>query len=202
MDVSEVIKQRRAELGMSQTDLARAVGIDPRQIRRYEAGEQQPLLSVALAIADALNISVGELAGRPSEGLRISGEWWASWQTARGGEEKIATQPVRMRQEGDRIYINALRRGLSAEEGGYLWSGELHLWDNELLTGWYAANDGSIRSKGTIYWIVRPGESIMTGRWVGLGYDNAIMTGWSTAAKSSNEAEVAMLKLINKAKND
>ncbi|MFB9742078.1 helix-turn-helix transcriptional regulator [Pseudonocardia sulfidoxydans] len=60
--MSDVIRQRRAALGLSQADLARAAGVDTRQIRRYEAGEQQPLLLVAVAIADALHISVEDLA--------------------------------------------------------------------------------------------------------------------------------------------
>jgi hypothetical protein len=42
------------------------------------------------------------------------------------------------------------------EDGGYLWRGELRLWDNEILMGWYAANDGSVRSKGTMYFVMHP----------------------------------------------
>jgi hypothetical protein len=37
--------------------------------------------------------------------------------------------------------------------------------------GWYAANDGSIRSKGTMYFALHPHGLHMSGRWVGLGYD-------------------------------
>ncbi|MGH3569098.1 MAG: helix-turn-helix transcriptional regulator [Pseudonocardia sp.] len=37
--MNEVIRQRRSELGMSQGDLATKVGVDRRQIRRYESGE-------------------------------------------------------------------------------------------------------------------------------------------------------------------
>jgi transcriptional regulator with XRE-family HTH domain len=62
MEMAEVIRRRRAELGMSQADLGAAAGVDARQIRRYEAGQSQPALSVAAAIADALGISLGELA--------------------------------------------------------------------------------------------------------------------------------------------
>ena len=62
---------------MSQRDLAKAAGVDVRQIRRYEAGEQQPLLSVAIAIADALGITVAELAGKPSHRIKLGGVWWA-----------------------------------------------------------------------------------------------------------------------------
>src|SRR4029453_13589319 len=97
MEISEVIRRRRAELGMSQADLATAAGVDKRQIRRYEAGEQQPLLSVAGSIANALDISGGELAGTPSHRVNLSGDWWASWQTSKEHEEVITLQEVRFR---------------------------------------------------------------------------------------------------------
>jgi transcriptional regulator with XRE-family HTH domain len=156
VEIAEVIRERRAELGMSQRDLAQAAGVDVRQIRRYEAGEQQPLLSVAVAIADALKISVGELAGKPSHRVKLSGNWWASWQTSRSGEERIASQQVEIKQEADLLQVATMSRGLSVEEGGYHWSGELRLWDNELLLGWYAATEGAIRSKGTLYFVLHP----------------------------------------------
>src|SRR6266540_2800540 len=62
MEMSQVIRRRRIELGMSQADLGAAAGVDARQIRRYESGQSQPVLSVAVAIANALGISVEELA--------------------------------------------------------------------------------------------------------------------------------------------
>ncbi|MBC3191465.1 helix-turn-helix transcriptional regulator [Pseudonocardia sp. C8] len=195
--MSEVIRQRRAALGMSQGDLARAAGVDTRQIRRYEAGEQQPLLSVAVTIADALGISVSELAGRTPNRVTVTGEWWASWQTTRDGVEKIATQPVHMRQEGDLVHIAATQRGLSAEEGGYLWTGELRLWDNQVLTGWYAASDGAVRSKGTMFLAMHPHGIYMTGRWVGLGYDDEVMTGWASMGKTRDDSERAITELIS-----
>src|SRR5215472_13100700 len=192
----EVLRQRRAERGMSQRDLATAAGVDVRQIRRYEAGEQQPLLSVAVAIADALGISVAELAGKPSHRIKLSGQWWASWQTSRSGVEKIASQQVEIKQEGDLLQVATITRGLSEEEGGYHWSGELQLWDNELLMGWYAASEGSIRSKGTMYFVLHPHGLNMSGRWVGLGYDGRIMTGWAAMGQTQEEAEDTMHKLI------
>ncbi len=163
MEMSEVIRERRTEIGMSQRDLAAAAGVDVRQIRRYEAGEQQPLLSVAVAIADALGISVGELAGKPSHQVKLGGTWWACWQTFREGIQKIASQQVEIKQEGDLLQIATISRGLPVEEGGYHWSGELRLWDNEVLMGWYAANDGSIRSKGTMYFVLHPHGLHMSG---------------------------------------
>lgn len=192
----EVIRQRRTERGLSQKDLATAAGVDVRQIRRYEAGEQQPLLSVAVAIADALGISVTELAGKPSHQISLSGQWWASWQTSRSGEAKIATQQVEIKQEGDLLQVATVTRGLSEEEGGYHWSGELRLWDNEILMGWYASTDGSIRSKGTMYFVLHPHGLNMAGRWVGLGYDDRIMTGWASMGQTREQSEDAMASLI------
>jgi len=181
---------------MSQKELATAAGVDVRQIRRYEAGEQQPLLSVAVAIADALGISVAELAGKPSHQVSLSGQWWASWQTSRDGEEKIAIQQVEIKQEGDLLQVATVTRGLSEEEGGYHWSGELRLWDNELLMGWYASTDGSIRSKGTMYFVLHPYGLNMAGRWVGLGYDDRIMTGWASIGQTREQSEDTMTSLI------
>ena len=38
-------------------------------------------------------------------------------------------------------------------------AGELRLWDNEILMGWYAANEGSVRSKGTMYFAHPPARA-------------------------------------------
>src|SRR5690242_4209390 len=138
VEMSEVLRRRRAELGMSQADLATRAGVDKRQIRRYEAGEQQPVLSVAVAIADALKISVGELAGIPTHRVNLTGEWWASWQTSKDGKEVITAQEVQFRQQAELVSVQTTSRGISIDEGAYHWRGELRLWDNEILMGWYA----------------------------------------------------------------
>jgi transcriptional regulator with XRE-family HTH domain len=196
MELDEIIRQRRAELNMSQAELAAKVGVDKRQIRRYESRETQPTLPIAKAIAQALAISIDELAGDQSHRVDLTGRWWASWQTSRSGVEKIATQEVEIKQQGSNLQIATVTRGLSVEEGGYHWSGELRLWDNEILMGWYAANDGSIRSKGTMYFVVHPHGLSMSGRWVGLGYDDQIMTGFASMGHSRAESEETMTRLI------
>src|SRR5215831_71665 len=94
MELHEIIRQRRSELDMSQTDLAAKVGVDKRQIRRYESGHTQPTLPIAKAIAQALGISIDELAGEQTHRVNLTGRWWASWQTSRSGVEKVATQEV------------------------------------------------------------------------------------------------------------
>jgi len=119
-----------------------------------------------------------------------------SWQTSRSGTEKIATQEVEIKQEANTLHLNTLTRGLAVEEGGYHWSGELRLWDNEILMGWYAAHDGSIRSKGTMYFVLHPHGLNMSGRWVGLGFDGRIMSGWASMGQTREESEKTMTSLI------
>jgi uncharacterized protein involved in tolerance to divalent cations len=110
--------------------------------------------------------------------IDLSGDWWTAWQTFRDGRELIAVQPAHITQDDELLQIVAKERGLSDEDGGYLWRGELRLWDNELLMGWYAAADGAVRSKGTIYFALHPHGERSWGRWVGMSYDGRVITGW------------------------
>ena len=195
VEMSEVIRGRRADLGMSQAQLAAIAGVDTRQIRRYESGEQQPMLSVAVAIAEALGITVGQLAGESTRRVVLTGDWWASWQTFKDGQEVLTMQQVRFVQRGGDLRVEATTRGIPVEDGGYLWRGEMRLWDNEILMGWYAADDQAIRSKGTMYLVLHPHGQSMSGRWVGLSYDGALVTGWSAMAKTQEEADRLMHEL-------
>lgn len=196
MELHEIIRQRRTDLKMSQAELAAKVGVDTRQIRRYEAGEAQPTLPIAKAIATSLDMTIDELAGESPYRISLTGNWWACWQTFKDAEEIITFQEMTIRQQNDRMRIAATTRGnVTVEEGGYLWDGELRLWDNEVLMGWYVATDGAVRSKGTLFFMVHPHGVNMTGRWVGLSYDGPIVTGWGTMAKSEQEARELMDKL-------
>src|SRR5918998_807115 len=187
--MANVMRDRRAALALSRADLAAAVGLDKRQIRRYEAGEAQPTLVVAKAIAHALQISLDELAGETEQRVQITGDWWAGWQTWKDGAPVHTSQPVQIRQRGTDLDIAALERGISAEEGGYLWRGQLRLWDNEILMGWYAADDQAVRSKGTLYLVVHPHGHQLHGRWTGLSYDGPVVTGWSSIARTEEAAQ-------------
>jgi transcriptional regulator with XRE-family HTH domain len=188
MEMPEIIRSRRAQLGLSQADLATAAGVDRRQIRRYEAAEQQPALNVAVAIAAALQISVSELAGQISQRADLAGDWFAGWQSPKDGEDVIRTQQVRVRPQSDIAYeIQATSRGDEIPKGGYLWRGEFRLWDNEVLMGWYVASEAAVRSKGTLYYVLHPQGLHLRGRWVGMSYDGPLQTGWATMAHTKDE---------------
>jgi DNA-binding XRE family transcriptional regulator len=141
------IRQRRAELNMWQSELAAKAGVDKRQIRRYESGETQP----TLPIASALGITIDDLAGEDTHRITLTGDWWACWQTWKDGTEVLNRHQISIQQQGGKLSIAATTRGTPAyEEGGYLQEGELRLWDNEILMGWYVATEGAVRSKGTM----------------------------------------------------
>lgn len=64
---SQRLKQLRSEAGLTQTKLAKAIGITDRACRRYEAGENEPTMSVLQAIADQFNVSIDYLIGRSDD---------------------------------------------------------------------------------------------------------------------------------------
>lgn len=55
------MKTYREKKGMSQTELAKAVGISQSEISSYESGVKSPRVNVALAIAEVLGVKIGEL---------------------------------------------------------------------------------------------------------------------------------------------
>jgi len=194
---ADVIRRLRQEAGLSQAGLAAAAGVHQRQINRYESGEQQPALNVAHRLAVALGVTLDELAGVPSDRVQLQGTWWAAWQTFNEGQQVIATQPVGLSQHGSTIQIEALERSSENERGGYVWRGELRVWDGQILMGYYAAADGNVRSKGTMYFVLHAQGDYAHGRWVGLSYDGPVVSGYATLARSQDETKAVMQRLLD-----
>ena len=124
--------------------------------------------------------------------VELEGDWFSAWQSYKDGAEVIAVQPVTVTQDGDHFTLTTLARGRPIEDGGYHWHGELRLWDNEILMGWYASTDTSVRSKGTLYFVLHAQGRRMTGRWVGLSYDGATITGRGAMARDEADARTAV----------
>lgn len=197
MAVSEVIRTRRNQLGLTQSQLADAIGVNLRQVVRYEAGEQEPAFSVAVRLADALGISLAELAGEVPTGLNLNGEWWAAWETSKDGVARVDVHNMIATQQGDRIHLDASRAANATLEGGtYAWRGELRLWDNEALIGWYRATDGAVRSKGSIYFHLHQHGQTAYGRWAGMSYDGEVISGWGAMARDAEAVQRIVERLI------
>jgi hypothetical protein len=163
-----------------------------RSWKRWERGTTpsrlyRPLLAELLGLDEPAPMPVP---------IDLAGAWWAAWQSSRDRNEVLAVQPVQFWQQGDHVRMKALRRGRPIAEGGYLWHGEMRLWDNEILMGWYAADDGSVRSKGTVYLVLNPQGRRMTGRWVGLSWDGDTVTGLAAMARTEEETRMVIGGLI------
>ena len=64
MDFGSVVVQLRKEQGISQTDLARRLGIHKNVLGRYERNEVLPSVEIARRIADILDVSLDYLTGK------------------------------------------------------------------------------------------------------------------------------------------
>ena len=104
MDLPDVIRTRRAALGLSQTELANAAKLHVRQIARYEAGEQQPSLSVAVQLAEALDVSLNQLAGQIDDELNLTG-WVMNAHDERSVDLVAAGEPASLEQLERRLHV-------------------------------------------------------------------------------------------------
>jgi hypothetical protein len=87
--------------------------------------------------------------------------------TWKDGDEILKRHPIRIHQRGD----------------------------NEALMGWYVANEGAVRSKGTMCFALHQHGQHMTGRWVGLSYDGPVVTGFGVIARTEDEIRTLMDEL-------
>jgi hypothetical protein len=103
---------------------------------------------------------------------------------------------MEVHQRGDLLQLDA-DRALLVAQGSYRWRGELRLWDNKALIGRYRSTDAAGCSKGSLYLALHPHGTHAWGRWVGMSYDGAVITGWGGMARTGEEAHKAVQNLID-----
>jgi len=69
MDIGKRIAEVRDETGLTQSGLAREMGISQSAVSQIEAGERNPSYEMLRQIAGALKVSVAYLVGAPVEKL-------------------------------------------------------------------------------------------------------------------------------------
>lgn len=62
------MRTRRRQLGLSQTNLAEALGVSFQQVQKYERGANRVAASTLVAAAEALGVTVGWLVGEEGGG--------------------------------------------------------------------------------------------------------------------------------------
>jgi transcriptional regulator with XRE-family HTH domain len=174
----DAIRVNRVKLGLTQAQLARDIGVDTRQINRYETGETEPTLAIARRLADKLRITMDELAGGMSP---LNGTWHFAWHSLDPADEKtLYTGAVELAQQGHHLTIQPLRSrgpardaGASAEEEReLLWSAEIFV-DVDTLLGGYRIDTPALRSRGLLN--LTHHDTTIDGTWVRIA-----LTGSST----------------------
>ena len=61
---SDRLLELRKERGLSQKEIAKAIGVDVRAYQRYEYGEREPQISTFFRLADFYSVGLEYLAGR------------------------------------------------------------------------------------------------------------------------------------------
>ena len=129
--------------------------------------------------------------------LDLSGDWWCAWQTSKDDVPRIDTHTLRVNQQGEQLHLDADR---APADGSYRWHGELRIWDNEALLGWYRSTEGAVRSKGTMYLALHPHGEHAWGRWTGMSYDGLVVTGWGVIARTEDLAHKVVQQLVDTGK--
>ncbi len=198
MGLSNVMRERRRALGLSQKELSERSGVTPRQIARYEAGEQQPALNVAAAIAHALDISVADLAEEAGGSVDLNGPWTLTWgpnsptgptgsdspngpRASGPAPDRTVVDDVALIHTGTTVRLVADRRA----DQGRPWRAELRIGAGLTLVGWYLSDDDEATDRGALLLTVDHAAGRGRGRWLSTGADRQPTTGELTAVRGS-----------------
>lgn len=192
--MAEVIRQRRQELGLSQTELALRAGTDARAIRRYEAGEIQPSLTAAKAIANALKISLDVLVGAAPTSELLGG-WIMTWRPAHFGIiPGQVTEPVEIRHRGLDLELVPQTRGNQQvfPEG---WRVELRVAGEAGYLGTYATAGlyGALTLESR--------DDVLIGAWISLPSKRQGGVGYLALGREVESAIAAMKQFVEDAES-
>jgi len=185
--ISERMRSRREALGLSKAAVARALGTYEKQVLRWEAG-QEPRASQLLPIAEALNMPVSELLGATPVNIKLSGPWFAIWQTSRDGIPTLNRHELDAKHHGEFVYFRA--------DGDYDWIADMFLSGSQ-LTGRYKAVDESRQERGVMELTLDShGYSFAIGHWAGAWADGISGSGLGVIARSDELADKLMKRLM------
>ncbi|MEM7340715.1 MAG: helix-turn-helix transcriptional regulator [Actinomycetota bacterium] len=191
MGMPEVMRAQRHALGMSQAQLAALVGVTTRQIARYEKGEQQPALNLAVKLAESLQVSLDELAGQFADTPDLSGSWWMGWQLAVGDPRRW--DPHAVIADHTRSLIR-FRTDSQHTAGAWSvgWDCELRIHDRHTLVGWFHCLEDDPTGIGALYLDFDPDDEHGRGLWVGRRLGNERQEGRFALARTRQVLDVLL----------
>lgn len=112
MKFSEILKDKRIEANLKQSELGDKVGLSLQAISGYEQGTREPKLSVLIQIADIFDMTLDELVGRE----RLEGNCQPAVDIHDHEEEDLLKE-YRQLSTDDKEKIKAIIRTLAAMPG-------------------------------------------------------------------------------------
>ena len=112
--VRERLSERRRELGMSMSALARKIGVTPSMISQIERGQSLPSVETLFALADALGATVDTFFGTPEASSQLVA--WAPG-SARARRQASSEAPA----SSDPYFVNKDDRSAISIQGGIRW---------------------------------------------------------------------------------
>ena len=94
MEFKDSINKILADRGLKQADLCRITGVPTSAMSDYVNGKKSPTLSRAIAMADALQISLDELAGREAPKRAVERELLAHFRNLSDEGQEVAVNTV------------------------------------------------------------------------------------------------------------
>jgi len=186
----DVIRTHRGRLRLTQAELAREIGVDTRQINRYETGETEPTLAVARRLAERLRISMDELAG---EVAPLTGTWVSAWHNL-GSDTDVRIGTVELTQQGRHLSVQPLRTPPRAgDEVELSWGGEFYV-DGETVLGGYKIETPRRSERGLMNLTHR--DATLDGTWIHLALP-ASSTGNLCLARDLETAMRRLRQLID-----
>lgn len=95
MGFSESLNRLLQEKGIRKAQLSRMTGISDSNISDYASGKKVPSLTNAIAMADALAVSLDELAGRSAPRRVIEGALLSEFRNLSDEGQEVAVATVR-----------------------------------------------------------------------------------------------------------
>lgn len=114
--IGERIRARRTELGLTQDQLAQAVGVSYQQIQKFESGASRIAAVQLLALAERLHVPIGYLLPGAEPDDSASAEQGPRQRTAL----ELARSFAAIDDEGVRVAIAALTRAVAERSAGAL----------------------------------------------------------------------------------
>lgn len=186
--ISDNMRTRREALKISRATLARVLGTNETQIKRYETTTSPPS-DLLVNIAAALNFPVTQLLGIAPIGLDLSGRHHAVWQTTRRGAPTINTHEMTAVHAGEFLELNA------DQDDDYAWNASLQMYGTS-MSGTYRAVDINRAEHGSLYFVLSHMGDAAIGRWQGQYQDGILGSGYGVLARDAVQAELLLNWLI------